>query len=34
VTLLGGALEAGDDPEGGFRLHIAVPLQAEEQKDE
>jgi signal transduction histidine kinase len=34
VTLLGGLLEAGDIPEGGFRLHIAVPLQAEEQKDE
>jgi signal transduction histidine kinase len=34
VTLLGGALEAGDDPEGGFRVHIAVPLQAEERKDE
>jgi signal transduction histidine kinase len=32
ATLLGGSLEAGDDPQGGFRLHIAVPLQAEEQK--
>jgi signal transduction histidine kinase len=34
VTLLGGSLEAGNDPEGGFRLHVAVPLQAEEQEDE
>jgi signal transduction histidine kinase len=33
VTLLGGWLEAGNDPEGGFRLHVAVPLQAEEQED-
>jgi signal transduction histidine kinase len=34
VVLLGGSLEAGDDPEGGFRLHVVVPLQAEEQYDE
>jgi signal transduction histidine kinase len=34
VTLLKGTLEAGDGPEGGFRLHVAVPLLAEEQKDE
>ena len=33
VSLLGGTLEAGDDPKGGFRLHIAVPLQAGEQGD-
>jgi len=33
VALLGGALEADDDPESGFRLHITVPLQAEERKD-
>jgi signal transduction histidine kinase len=31
VVLLGGSLEAGDDPEGGFRLYVVVPLQAEEQ---
>ena len=34
VTLSGGSLEAGNDPEGGFRLHIALPLRAEEQNDE
>jgi signal transduction histidine kinase len=34
VTLLGGSLQAGNDPEGGFRLHVAVPLQAEEREDE
>jgi len=33
VSLLGGTLEAGDDLEGGFRLHIAVPLQGGEQGD-
>jgi len=33
VTLLGGSLEVGNDPEGGFRLYIAVPLQAEGQRD-
>jgi signal transduction histidine kinase len=27
VTLLGGALEAGNDPKGGFRLHIAIPTR-------
>jgi signal transduction histidine kinase len=32
VTLLGGSLEAGNDPDGGFRLYIALPLQAEEQE--
>jgi signal transduction histidine kinase len=34
ATLLGGSLEAGNDPGGGFRLHFAVPLQAEEQAGE
>jgi signal transduction histidine kinase len=34
VTLLGGVLEAGDDPAGGFRLHVAIPLQAQGQEDE
>jgi signal transduction histidine kinase len=34
ITQLGGTLEAGDDPEGGFRLHIVAPLQTKEQKDE
>jgi len=33
VALLGGSLEAGNDPEGGFRLHITVPLPAGEQED-
>jgi len=33
VGLLGGTLEAGDDPEGGFRLHVAVPLPAGERED-
>lgn len=28
VAQLGGLLEAGNDPGGGFRLHVAVPLQA------
>jgi signal transduction histidine kinase len=27
VTLLEGTLEAGDDPKGGFRLHIAIPTR-------
>jgi signal transduction histidine kinase len=30
VTLLGGTLEAGDDPTGGFRLHIAIPTGEEQ----
>jgi len=28
VTQLSGLLEAGNDPNGGFRLYVAVPLQA------
>ncbi|MFN2272332.1 MAG: histidine kinase [Anaerolineae bacterium] len=32
VTLLGGSLEAGNDPKVGFRLHIVVPLLDEGQK--
>jgi signal transduction histidine kinase len=36
VALLGGSLEAGAGPEGGFRLRVSVPreLQAQEQEDE
>jgi signal transduction histidine kinase len=33
VVLLGGSLEAGNDPEGGFRLYVVVPLRTAEQKD-
>jgi signal transduction histidine kinase len=27
VTLLGGTLESGDDPDGGFRLHMVIPRE-------
>jgi len=27
VALLGGSLEAGDRPEGGFRLRVEVPME-------
>jgi signal transduction histidine kinase len=34
ATLSGGSLEAGNNPGGGFRLHVVVPLQVEEQEGE
>jgi signal transduction histidine kinase len=33
VTLLGGSLEAGNRPEGGFRLHAIVPREAQTQEN-
>ncbi len=32
VALLGGSLEAGDCPEGGFRLRVEVPVEEEEEE--
>jgi signal transduction histidine kinase len=32
TALLGGSLEAGNRPEGGFRLHAAIPKQAQEDE--
>jgi signal transduction histidine kinase len=34
VTLLGGSLEAGDSPDGGFRLRVSVPGSLQGQEDE
>jgi signal transduction histidine kinase len=32
VTLLGGTLETGSDPEGGFRLHVMIPRELQEDE--
>jgi signal transduction histidine kinase len=32
VTLLGGTLEVGSDPEGGFRLHVVIPRELQEDE--
>jgi signal transduction histidine kinase len=32
VSQVGGALEAGSDPEGGFRLHVIVPRELQEDE--
>jgi signal transduction histidine kinase len=30
ATLLGGALEAGPQPGGGFRVHVTLPISSPE----
>jgi signal transduction histidine kinase len=32
VSLVGGTLEAGDEPEGGFRLHAVIPRKLQEDE--
>jgi hypothetical protein len=33
VTMLGGTLEAGPDPKGGFRVHAVMPVRPGAERD-